>query len=130
MKKELELELVRKYPNLYVDYYASHRKSNMAFGFDGIGNGWYDIIDILSSKLETMILELPEEQRQNYRASQVKSKFASLRMYLTGGTPDMFAAIDEAEELSSKTCENCGKPGTIGGTGWVRCECDVCRMLK
>lgn len=35
-------------------------------------------------------------------------------------------AVDNAEILSYNTCEDCGKPGTRRGGGWVRVLCDDC----
>jgi hypothetical protein len=122
MKKELEQELIKTYPNLY---------SELRYGFEGIGDGWFLLIEALSKKLETMILALPEVERLKHRASQCKSKFATLRFYLSAGTSEMYDAIHEAEAQSAKTCEKCGRPGEIRQNNyWIRCECDVCVLLK
>lgn len=60
------------------------------------------------------------------RASQVKEKFGGLRFYTNYSLPEMEALIDEAEELSTKTCESCGAPGILRGKGWVYTACDEC----
>ena len=54
MKRELEEQLTKKYPLLYRDIYKNPRSTCMAFGCD-CGNGWYDLLDELSSKLEPLI---------------------------------------------------------------------------
>lgn len=54
MRQELTDKLVTKYPLLYQDRNASLHVSLMAFGFE-VGDGWYDLIDTLSSKLEPLI---------------------------------------------------------------------------
>ena len=60
------------------------------------------------------------------RASQVKEKYATLRMYLSCGTDEMFDLIDEAEEASDKTCEECGNSGSIrNNCGWFATLCDT-----
>jgi hypothetical protein len=35
--------------------------------------------------------------------------------------------IDKAEEISSRTCEDCGKPGQANEAGWISVKCDKCR---
>ena len=58
--------------------------------------------------------------------TQVKEKFGGLRFYMTCGTDEIFNLVGEAEELSYKTCEECGKPGEEKDTGWIRTLCDDC----
>ena len=60
------------------------------------------------------------------RASQVKEKFGGLRFYMTHGTDEIFKLVNEAEALSYKTCEECGKPGEGRSDGWVHTLCDTC----
>lgn len=127
MDKELELILVEKYPNLYKDYGKDMKKTCMHWGFSH-GNGWYDLIDKLSEKLEPF----------GVVAAQVKEKFGSLRFYLNyphhldDKTFDKIREIKNEFELkSSSICENCGKPGkTISDEGWLRTICDKCYKKK
>ncbi len=78
--------------------------------------GWYRILEELDAKLEYLYPE--------YRIAQVKEKFGTLRFY-TEGVPTgivgdlMDDAIRQAEQLSAKTCEICGKSSMRGGDGWV-----------
>src|ERR1700678_3712630 len=95
MDKELDDLLVRKFPLLYKDRYKSMQETCMCWGFD-TGNGWFLIIYNLSQKLEKIILAMPENERDHYRASQIKSKFGSLRAYLSASTDEMQDLIDEA----------------------------------
>jgi hypothetical protein len=60
------------------------------------------------------------------RASQVKEKYGTLRFYMTHATEEMYAITDKAERQSSKTCEECGKPGKIRGRGWLYTRCSAC----
>jgi hypothetical protein len=41
---------------------------------------------VISTKLEADIAALPADEQPNYKASQVKEKFGTLRFYLTMGT--------------------------------------------
>jgi replicative DNA helicase Mcm len=51
----------------------------------------------------------------------------SLRFYMTSANEVMMHAIEEAEAKSAITCEDCGQPGTTGGTGWIKTRCEECR---
>jgi hypothetical protein len=120
MKKELELKLVEKYPNLYKEYGGSIHETCMGWGMT-CGDGWFDLIDKLSEKLEPMGIV----------AAQVKEKFGGLRFYINPSDSDTIIKaqklIQEAESKSFKICERCGKPGKTGGRGWIRTLCDECR---
>ena len=120
MKKELEEQLVKKYPKLYAQYGGSPRETCMAWGMT-CGDGWYKIIADLSEKLSKF---------EGVEAAQVKEKFGGLRFYLDGTTEENWKEAhkltNEAEMLSLKTCENCGEPGKRRSGGWIRTLCDKC----
>lgn len=97
MTKELELQLVKKYPDLFVDYGGDMRQTCMAWGIEA-SDGWYRIIDnlceMLQSKTQKPWIVLKKEFQTNKKVcaevltsptikfAQVKSKFATLRAYL------------------------------------------------
>ena len=54
MNPELEKNLVNKYPLLFKGTFGPVNKTCMHFGFE-CGDGWYGIIDELSSKLEPLV---------------------------------------------------------------------------
>jgi len=127
MKEELDNKLVKTFPLLYGDRNASMQSTAMCWGFPG--DGWFDIIWDLSSKLEPLIQKFIDENQdtEHYpKASQVKEKFGGLRFYMTCGSDEIFDLIEEAEALSCKTCEECGKPGEAIGLGWVHTLCYDC----
>ncbi len=126
MKQPLDEKLCHDFPLLYKDRFADMRSTCMCWGFD-CGDGWYQLIYDLSTKLEEMIRKLPKETRQYCCASQVKEKLGTLRFYMTSSTDEMENAIEEAENLSAKTCEDCGKPGEVKTIcGWYYCRCPEC----
>jgi len=89
-------------------------------------DGWLDIIEELSDKLERELEKL-EVCKWGYRtahAVQVKEKFGGLRFYMSTETEHMSQHIREAEDRSYETCEVCGKPGKVKPAKWlvVRCE--------
>ena len=127
MKEELDKKLVKAFPLLYGDRNAPMQSTAMCWGFPG--DGWFNIIWDLSSKLEPLIQKFIDENQDTElypKASQVKEKFGGLRFYMTCGSDEIFDLIAEAEALSYKTCEECGKPGEERATGWIHTLCDYC----
>ncbi|MET0410201.1 MAG: hypothetical protein ABW217_02845 [Polyangiaceae bacterium] len=112
MKREYDDALCEEFPLLYADRTRSWREVPLGFGIE-CKDGWYPLLRELSAKLETLIMRLPEDERSGYRAAQVKEKLGTLRFHMSKQTPEMFAVISEAEELSGHTCEYCGAPGTL-----------------
>ena len=125
MRKELDDQLCREFPNLYRDRRASMMETLMCWGFC-VGDGWFNIIYDMSKKLEALILEMPEKERQNYKAVQIKEKFGGLRVYLFSETKEMEEIISEAEKLCDITCEKCGAEGRFRSKGWCIVLCDNC----
>jgi hypothetical protein len=131
VKKELDEALVRDFPNLYRARDGSLGRHSISFGFETTPDAWEPLVRRLAEKLETLILQLSEEERPKYYCLQCKSKLAGLRHYMSAQTPEMTAAIAQAEEESVRTCENCGKPGEVREHNhWLRVECDRCLILK
>ena len=127
MREELDKKLVKAFPLLYGDRSAPMQSTSMCCGFPG--DGWFDIIWDLSSKLEPLIQKCIDEEQDTElypKAFQVKEKFGGLRFYMTCGSREIFDLINETEVLSHKTCEECGKPGEERGGGWIHTHCDDC----
>jgi hypothetical protein len=126
MNKEYTEYLWDKYPNLYKDKDKSIQHSLIPFGF-ACGDGWFDLINELSSKLEKLIEKYIEENPDDEwppRASQIKEKFGSLRCYMTSGTDEMMKIIDEYEKKSGTICDVCGREGEIVSvSGWLSARC-------
>lgn len=126
MNEKLDNQLCRDFPNLFGDRHASMRVTAMCWGFPG--DGWEKIIREAAEKLEPLIeaykREHPDEEPP--RASQIKEKFGTLRFYLSHGTDEMFRIAEEAERKSERTCEDCGKRGTLRKGGWLRTQCKAC----
>ena len=124
---ELE-ELIEKYPDMFPE----------RFWFE-CDNGWYNIL----SSLLYRINKHEEHVRQNnaYRVRhgrdpieyksvkivQIKEKFGGLRFYFDGGDEYVCGAVALAEDMSYKTCEECGDPGTVAEKGRYRVRCQECR---
>jgi len=117
------------FPNLYKIMLIGRSKDSpswwIQYGGIECGLGWEQIIADLSEKIENLILELPEDERDDYYVQQIKSKFGGLRFYMSRETQQMSKAIFEAEGQSFETCENCSKPAVCQPhCGWVVTLCD------
>lgn len=129
MKELHDKYLCEKYPLLYRDRHGSPQKTLMCWGFT-CGDGWFEIIEQLSAKLESEIQALKDQGTPEENlpvAVQVKEKFGGLRFYMDAATESMYKAIGEAEDACDRTCEECGEPGTLRtDRGWIQTLCDKC----
>jgi len=62
--------------------------------------------------------------------TQIKEKFGTLRVYAIGGDEYCQGAIDMACSMSSRICEDCGKPGKSRPGGWIRTTCNSCNRKR
>ena len=63
------------------------------------------------------------------RILQIKEKFGTLRIYTNHVTDEIDDVINKYEQLSSVTCEVCGKPGKCGNTGGlIKTLCKECSI--
>lgn len=116
MRAELDKKLCETYPGLYRNRHTGPQQSSMAWGF-ACGDGWYDLIDVLS--------DLLTKHDPNIVASQVKEKFGGLRFYY-GGKRDSYCdgAVGMAEAFSMISCDECGAPAKTGTQmGYVSTRC-------
>jgi hypothetical protein len=101
----------------------------MYFGFE-CGSGWFKVIYDLSIKIEGFAADLQVRGVKDDQlpiVSQVKEKFGGLRFYVNNYHDDIETLIEEAEELSSITCEDCGQTGKRRNlNGWIKTVCDSC----
>jgi hypothetical protein len=129
MRPELDEALVRDFPHLYRDRHGDTRETRMCDGFPG--DGWEPLIRRLAEKLE------PIARETGLHAVQVKEKFGELRFYVRGAdgarvlpvaiSKTVHAAISEAMEESSRTCEHCGAAcSTQKVEGWWATLCAAC----
>ena len=115
MNSQNTQHLVTRYPGLY--------RNRMYFE---CGDGWFDLIDYLSHQIEKLLVGYGSvENEETMHATQVKEKFGTLRFYMSAYTDQIEDLIEDAQSLSGKTCEVCGKPGSLNGGPWYRCVCDV-----
>lgn len=131
MKKELDDKLCKDFPRVFRQRNGDMMSTAMCWGFE-CGDGWFDLLYKCAARIEREIVRLKKEDpttpdEELPCASQVKEKYGTLRFYMSWNeTPEIEAAISEAEDESEVTCENCGKPGEVRGGGWLYCACEAC----
>lgn len=137
MSPDLDKKLCQKYPKIFRDRNGTIQETCMAWGFSH-GDGWFNIVDSLCSSIQHHTDQ--KRKREPYAgmadeefdeihqpvAAQVKEKFGGLRFYISGGDDVVDGMISLAENLSYRTCEDCGAPGAPRKGGWVRTLCDKC----
>lgn len=94
-------------------------------------DGWFEIIDQLSSACEAEIEALVAEgldKSQWPRVSQIKEKLGSLRFRSAGVvSAELREKFSHAEVASLHTCEKCGAPGRLRKEGGIHTYCDSCQ---
>lgn len=123
MKLELDERLCREFPLLYIDRSESEMKTCMHRGFE-CGDGWFNLLYDMSMKLEAHLKEMPASER--FKAVQVKEKFGSLSVCLSGYDEVTEKIIREAEVVANRTCEKCGNPGVPMEARWDHVFCNAC----
>ena len=126
---EHALALLEKYPVLFREAWAAPKSPRSPFAAGGfeIGDGWFALVDRLSAELakDTALYVV-----------QVKEKYGRLKVYFgrDESVPqdprldaELEAALVKAADESERTCEVCGKPGTIDERHrWVSVRCEPC----
>ena len=109
IKKAIATNTLRQFlEEQYKNYNHQHREEQIIKGLENP---------------EALLRDVPEKVYQVV-ATQVKEKFGSLRFYHNGGDDYVYGVISMAESMSAHTCEDCGKPGLMRDSGWIRCLCD------
>ena len=126
MNEENSDKLVKQFPDLFC---------NLPFGCE-CGNGWFSIIWMLCFDImkECKTRDIPvgiseDTEIVNLYISQIKEKFGGLRFYTSVTYDFMDELLDKAEELSEKTCEECGREGSLRNGPWLKVRCDECFNL-
>ncbi len=131
--KQKNKELLEKYPWLYpVSEYTGKPLENYDYSFtwmDDIPLGWNiafgkQMVEELGALLEKY------NYQGEYSICQIKEKFGGLRWYDNGfpteGYEEYKEWLDKYEELSFKTCIDCGKPAKYFTRGWITPICEDC----
>lgn len=115
MSPEKTQQIFNKYPYLYRGRSESTKTSMMSLGFENCEDGWFDLIDRVSSNLEHAAALAGLEIMSNLypKVTQVKQKFGSLHFYVENANNQMSRLIEEAEKIAEQTCQACGSKGEL-----------------
>jgi len=80
--------------------------------FFDVQDGWCQLIWDLCEKIDAELMA-DTELAARFTVDQIKQKFGTLRYYWSGGSEAIRTAVADAEAKSSRTCEVCGKHGTL-----------------
>lgn len=108
----------------YIDYSKKEREEILAWNkmvAEGKKPSWWG--DQASNPKKKKV---PKKVKQVV-VGQVKEKFGTLRFYVDNADSVVHNFISLAETMSAVVCEDCGAPGTVGGRGWIRTQCQPCR---
>ncbi len=95
---------------------------------DAMPQGWRKAfgLDMCKEIKQSLLKTGGRKALKAYRIDQIKEKFGSLSWYDHNSTKEIWNIIEKYEDLSYKTCINCGKPATCISTGWISPYCDDC----
>lgn len=133
MSPEKQAALFDKYPDIFCERNLPMTETCLYWGIC-CGEGWYKLLD----KLCAQFALIKRYSGLEVIATQVKSKFASLRFYYhltypVASTEEekthwmhiVNALIGEAERVSGQTCEETGQYGTMCVRGgWYKTLCE------
>lgn len=125
MREDLEEKLVAAYPELF-DRVREHPTTKQKYYGCACGDGWFSILDALCGLIAQRLRYLRADNKpRDFKINQIKEKFGGLRFYTQGGDEYIEGAIDMAEELAARTCEETGKPGQLyrKPSGWLVTLC-------
>ena len=128
MDAKFEELLMTRYPKIFIQKDMSPQDTCMCWGIS-TGNGWFDLVDKLCSKIQDSVDRNNGEQVE---AVQVKEKFGGLRFYVNHATDEIYKYIYDAENESLDTCEACGSKENVKQTrrGWISTLCKECMEIK
>lgn len=128
MDKTLQQKLFDKYPKLF---------ANLIERKEGIWcrDGWYHLLDDLCNYLTYLANSEYNTLAEHYaqvKFTQIKEKFAGLRIYYEGGNEQVRDTVGTLlsflEHISLEVCEQCGSRERMGMTtkGWHQAVCKAC----
>ncbi|WP_288440960.1 hypothetical protein [uncultured Pseudomonas sp.] len=85
--------------------------------------GWRELLVSLCDTLQAHLDRHPYVSQ--IVVAQVKSKFGELHFFYDGGDSYCMGAVALAEQMSLKTCEQCGAPGKLSTGRWVSTLCPM-----
>lgn len=102
---------------------GSERPITLDEAKESVGKGWHSLLDVVFNALSVYYTAKTTSTPHPY-VSQVKEKFGRLRVYIENSDEFADGIVVAVEKMSACICEDCGRPGTIGGATWLRVTCE------
>lgn len=127
--KELNKKMVEEFPFLLPhNRWTDKVSEDYDYSYNelwALENGWakafgYELICELRDAL------IEANYLYDYRITQIKEKYGTLRWYDFGAPEKAFDIIRKYEKLSGEVCVRCGKPATHITSGWINYMCKDC----
>lgn len=127
--KELNKKMVKEFPFLLPhNRWTDKVSEDYDYSYNelwALENGWakafgYELICELRDAL------IEANYLYDYRITQIKEKYGTLRWYDFGAPEKVFNIIRKYEKLSGEVCVYCGKPATHETYGWINYVCENC----
>lgn len=94
---------------------------------DSLPDGWRRAFgEQMCKELNDEIKTWSEKEQANFRITQIKEKWGSLRFYTNGESAHFRDIIGKYTTLSRRTCIKCGAPARWISRGWISPWCDDC----
>lgn len=127
-------ELIEKYPWLLPhNRWTGEVVDNYDYSFtelDDMPDGWRIAFgEQFCADIQHELDKLRPETAADFRVLQIKEKFGQLRFYTNWVTEGIDEVIRRYENLSERTCIECGAPATKITTGWISPFCDKCAKV-
>ena len=116
------VEIIDKYPKIFGNRPFDPMKTLICFGFE-VGKGWIPVLEDGFKKINDIV---EKESIDDFRVTQVKEKFGTLRVYTNWSTDPIDKIVQEMEKTCETVCEECGEPGKFYTDGWMRVRCETC----
>jgi hypothetical protein len=116
MNKELEEKIYKEF-DFYRGWFTGYENHIPL----QVGDGWFDLIYEMSNKIKAT------NPTENFRILELKEKLGTIRVNAGCSTNEIEDIIDFTVSQSKKTCEECGKPGSMRCiNSWYMVRCDEC----
>jgi hypothetical protein len=117
--------LIEKYPFLLPkNRFTGKASEDYDYSYtelDSMPNGWRKAFGL---EMCEEIKEALADYLYEYRITDIKEKYGSLRWYDAGAPEAVYNIISKYQKISAVTCISCGEPATKITEGWISPYCD------
>ena len=124
-------ELIERYPFLMPrNRWTGEVPNDFNYSYtelDAMDNGWRQAFgERMCEEIRNALIE--DNCLEEYRISQIKEKYGTLRWYDFGTTQKVYDIVAKYEYISGFICQNCGRPYAkeFNTGGWICTLCENC----